>query len=106
MGDKEILAELKKCYEYLQDIIDNAERDQLESVEELETAQEIMARKYEEVYNKIKQENDIALYYEEDVIISDNIYGAYIYKKDEQPLSEGDMDWQKWWEDSDFIEKF
>lgn len=106
MGDKEILAELKRCYEYLQDIIDNADREQLQSVEELETAQVIMAKKYEEVYNKIKEENDIALYYEEDVIISDNIYGAYIYAKDGEPLSEGDMDWQKWWEDDDFIDKF
>ncbi len=104
MGDKEILAELKKCYEYLQDIIDNADRGQLKSVKGLEVAQEIMARKYEEVYNKVKEENDKALHYEEDIIISDNIYGAY--EQAGEPLSEGDMDWQKWWEDSDFIDKF
>lgn len=104
MGDKEILAELKRCYEYLQDIIDNADREQLKSVKELETAQEIMARKYEEVYNKIKEENDIALYYEEDIIISDTIYGAY--EQGGESLSEGDMDWQKWWEDSLFINRF
>ena len=104
MGDKEILAELKRSYEYLQDIIDNADREQLKSVKELETAQEIMARKYEEVYNKIKEENDIALYYEEDIIISDTIYGAY--EKDGEPLTEGDMDWQKWWRDDSFIREF
>ena len=104
MGDKEILAELKRCYEYLQDIIDNADKAQLKSVKELETAQEIMARKYEEVYNKIKEENDVALYYEEDVMICDVIYGAY--EKDGDPLTEADMDWQKWWRDDSFIREF
>lgn len=104
MGDKEILAELKRSYEYLQDIIDNADREQLKSVEELETAQKIMARKYEEVYNKIKEENDVSLYYEEDVIISSSIYGAYV--KDGEPLTEADMDWQKWWRDDSFIREF
>ena len=104
MGDKEILAELKRCYEYLQDIIDNADRKQLESVKELETAQEIMARKYEEVYNKVKQENDVSLYYEENVIISNSIYGAY--EKDGESLTEADMDWQKWWRDDSFIREF
>ena len=104
MGDKEILAEYKIAYEQLQDIIDNADREQLKSVKELETAQEIMARKYEEVYNKIKEENDIALYYEEDIIISDTIYGAY--EKDGEPLTEADMDWQKWWRDDSFIREF
>ena len=104
MGDKEILAELKRSYEYLQDIIDNADREQLESTKELEEAQEIMARKYEEVYEKIKEENDIGLYYEEDIIICDCIYGAY--EKDGEPLTEADMDWQKWWRDDSFIREF
>ena len=36
MKDKEILAELKASYEYLQDIIDNADNTQLKSVKELE----------------------------------------------------------------------
>lgn len=104
MGDKEILAELKRCYEYLQDIIDNADRGQLKSVEELEKVQEILDDTYTEVFKKIKKENEKSLYYEEDIIISDTIYGAY--EQGGESLSEGDMDWQKWWEDSLFIDRF
>lgn len=114
MGDKEILAELKRSYEYLQDIIDNADNTQLKSIVELEKAQYILAEKYDEVYNKVKNENANNLYYKKDenIIVSPYISGDYIitYNKNEYGdydyLTSGDLDWQKWWEDYKFIERY
>lgn len=105
MGDKEILGELKTCYELLEDIIDNADNTQLKSIEELREAQDIFAEKYEEVYEKIKAEQDISLYYEEDLQISEDIYADYIDKDGEYRTS-GDFDNKKWWEDYSFLTEF
>ena len=105
MGDKEILAELKQCYELLEDIIDNADNTQLKSVKELHKTLDILAKKYEEIYNKIKAENDISLYYEENIKICSNIYGDYI-NEDDDYITAGDLDWQKWWKDDRFIKEF
>ena len=105
MGDKEILAELKQCYELLNDIIDNADNTQLKSVKELHQTLNVLADKYKEIYNKIKAENDISLYYEDYIRIAPNIYGDYINVSDDY-ITAGDLDWQKWWEDDNFIQEF
>ena len=106
MTDKEILAELKQCYELLEDIIDNADNTQLESIVELQQAQNTFAKKYEEVYAKIKQEEDISLYYEEDLQISDNIYTDYKNAEGEY-ITHADIDNEsKWWEDYRFLTEF
>ena len=104
MGDKEILAELKRCYEYLQDIIDNADREQLEGTYELEKVQEVLDDKYTEVFKKIEKENEKSLYYKENIKIAGDIY-MDCYDNNGLPISSGDMDWQKWWEDNDFLDK-
>lgn len=108
MTDKEILAELKKSYELLEDIIDNADNTQLQSVKELYTIQNMLGDKYSEVYEKIKNENDIELYYEEDIMISPNISGDYINVKDtEYNISYKDLENEsKWWEDYGFLTEF
>ena len=105
MGDKEILAELKQCYELLEDIIDNADSEQLKSVKELMQTENILAEKYKEVYEKIKQEEDISLYYEEDLQISEQIYSDYIDKNGEY-RTHADFDNKKWWEDYNFLTEF
>ena len=107
MEDKEILAELKISYEYLQDIIDNADNTQLKSIVELEEAQNILAKKYEEIYRKIKNENDISLFYEENLLIGNCIYYDFITDDDKTALTYQDTDGKtKWWEDIMFLEKF
>lgn len=104
MKDKAILAELKASYEYLQDIIDNADNTQLKSVKELIEIQNVLADKYYEIYEKIKNENDIELYYEEDIRIAPYINADYI-NEDNEYFASGDLDWQKWWEDDSFIKE-
>lgn len=105
MTDLEILAELKIAYENLDDIIDNADNTQLESVKELYEAQKILAEKYSEVYEKIKENDDISLYYEEDTIIGSSIYLDYEDVKG-YGFTYKDMDnEEKWWEDYDFLTK-
>lgn len=110
MTEKEILAELKIAYEYLNDIIDNADNTQLESVKELYDAQKILADKYSEVYEKIKENDDISLYYEENLIISDTISADYITDSedyDDQYITYKDVENEsKWWEDYDFLTEF
>ena len=109
MEDKEILGELKQCYELLQDIIDNADDTQLKSVIELMKSQKILEDKYEEIYEKIKNENDISLYYEENIIISPKIYYDYIINSktdNEQYITQADLGEEKWWTDFTFLRKF
>lgn len=104
MKDKEILAELKICYELLQDIIDNNYK-QLKSTRELEKMQSVLTDKYEEIYLKIEEENDISLYYEENILISPFIYQDYV-TKDDKYIASGDLDNKKWWEDREFLREF
>jgi len=105
MTEKEILAELKIAYENLDDIIDNADNTQLESVKELYEAQKILAEKYSEVYEKTKENNDINLYYEEDIMIGSSIYIDY-ENTEGYGFTYKDMgNESKWWEDYSFLTK-
>lgn len=104
MTDKEILAELKKCYELLKNILDNQYK-QLESTEELEKMQNVLADKYYELYERIKQEEDISLYYEEGIRIAPYINADYINENNEY-IASGVLNWQKWWEDIQFLTEF
>ena len=106
MTEKEILAELKIAYENLDDIIDNADNTQLESVKELYEAQKILAEKYSEVYEKIKENDDISLYYEEDIMIAGSIYIDY-ENIEGYGFTYKDMgNESKWWEDYGFLTEF
>lgn len=102
MSDKEILAELKMSYNYLQDIIDNADNTQLKSVKELIETQNILSRKYNEVYENIKEKN-INLCYGEYFKIGSNIYVDYEDNKN-ICYSYADLENEiKWWEDYRFL---
>jgi acyl-ACP thioesterase len=96
MKDKEILAELKRSYESLQDIIDNTELNNKDLIQ----VQDILAEKYEEVYESIKA----TLYYEEGIKIGSSIYVDY-ENDNSEGLSAGDVGMQ-WWNDTSFITEF
>lgn len=117
MGDKEILAEYKIAYEQLQDIIDNAMEGQItaEEVDKIEKIQYDLNILYKEMYNRIKEKEDVSLYYEEDLLISDEISAdyisvgddVYITYDDDMYISYKNLDNEdKWWEDYDFLTKF
>ena len=108
MTELEILAELKTAYLNLEDIIDNADNTQLKSVKELYEAQDILAKKYVEVYGKVKKENKESLFYKEDLIVGTHIYYDYLTTEEEFteyiPYTNLDNE-EKWWEDYKFLLK-
>lgn len=106
MTDLEILGELKKSYEYLNDIIDNADNTQMQSTKELCEVQNILEKKYVEVYKKIKETNDISLYYEEDIMIGSSIYIDYEDIKGYGITYNDIANESKWWEDYQFLTNF
>lgn len=115
MGDKEILAEYKIAYIQLQDIIDNACEEQItaEEVDKIEKVQYDLNILYKEMYNRIKEKEDVSLYYEEDLLISDEISadymsaGLHITYDDDMYIPYKNLDnEEKWWEDYDFLVKF
>jgi len=117
MGDKEILAEYKIAYEQLQDIIDNADIEQItvEEIDELKKAMATLSFLYKKMYNRIKEQKNISLYYRKNLLVSDEIFGdyievnddVYILYDDEIYISYKDLDQKKnkWWEDYDFLTK-
>lgn len=111
MNDKEILAQLKAAYESIIDITGNVNSKQLKNVKDLETAENIISKIYSELWQKIKDENDILLYYEEDLLISDCVACDYLTKcndnYDEQYITHLDLEsGAKWWEDYQFLIEF
>lgn len=111
MTEKEILAQLKFAYESIIDITENADLSQVENVKELETAENAISKIYSELWQKIKDTNDIELYYEEDLLISDCVACDYLTKQcddyDEQYITHLDLEnGAKWWEDCEFLTEF
>lgn len=118
MGDKEILAEYKIAYEQLQDIIDNADEQQITEaeVDKINKVMNDLAFLYKKMYNRIKGQKNISLYYRKDLLVSDKIFGdyievnddVYILCDDEIYISYKDLEQKKnkWWEDYDFLTKF
>lgn len=102
MSDKEILAELKMSCEYLQDIIDNADNTQLKSVKELIQAQDILSKKYSEIYENAEKEN-INLYYQENIKIGSSIYVDYEDNENYEYTYADIENENKWWEDYKFL---
>lgn len=107
MEDKEILAELKKMYEYIIDMTDNADETQLNKADKSDLFEliETISKKYNKIYENIKNENDISLYYEENLLIADEVGAEYMDTDGEYILS-ADIGTEHWWEDSDFIYEF
>lgn len=109
MTDLEILAQLKISYLSIEDIIDNADETQIKTTEDLQQILKILEQKYREIYEKIKEDNDISLYYEEDLLISNHIYCDYLTKSEEYDdhyLTYSDTECGKWWEDFQFLTEF
>ena len=104
MTDKEILAELKKCYELIEDILDN-QYNQLEDTKELLTILKILQDKYCEMYKKIEHEDNTSLYYKCSTKISPYINADYI-NAFRNYINAEDLNERKWWEDYDFLTNF
>lgn len=115
MTDLEILAELKKAYDLLNDIRENACgcTEQLNKDQEtsLENAIREMAKTYYRFYQTLNKKDLYVDEYDNDtiILISQYINAAYdIYDKDYNYTGEyvGDLDMDyQWWEDYDFITK-
>ena len=109
MTELEILAQLKMSYRYIDDIIDNADCTQIKNVEDLQQVLGILEQKYEEVYENIKNNNDMSLYYQEGLKIADLIYLDYVTsveEYDDQYLTYLDIDNKyPWWENTMFLRK-
>lgn len=109
MTEKEILAEYKIAYLQFEDILDNADLEQITEAEQekITLAMNILEKIYRELYKRIKETEDISLYYEEDLLIADEIYCDYMETKGENYITYKDIDGEsKWWEDYDFLTEF
>lgn len=108
MSNREILGELKTCYEYLQDIIDNSEIDQVNNNKKLLISD--IQKNLAELYNEIwKKTDDKELYVriknKGDFIISEDIIFDYQEQEDEKGvyrLSGSDLEYN-WWEENLYI---
>lgn len=106
MTELELLAQFKTAYLSLEDIEENA--DQLEPIDNMELwkVMDILNKQYEKVYEKIKEENDVCLYYEEDIQIGSSIYVDY-EDIEKNSITYKDMENEsKWWEDYGFLTEF
>lgn len=107
MTDKEILAELKKCYEYLDDIKYNG--DQLTTVElhELAMAQNKLLDTYSNLWERT--EEDITIKDEDDLTIGKYVYVDYYDVGNDDYISKSDIlkngKEYEWWNDYEFLLK-
>lgn len=107
MTDKEILAELKRSYEYLDDITENGSELRCngqmskELAMQLIEAQDKIAKVYSEFYKTLdKSELNIR----NDIYIADVISAEYMIK-DEYFTVDIFEDYYEWWNDLEFLLK-
>lgn len=90
MSNKEMLAELKICYELLNDIHDNnEERFDNDIMTEIEKINTIINKLYENVYqSSLENEEDredlkikLKVEHDSDIVIADNVYDDYQFVK-------------------------
>ena len=110
MTDLEILGELKRMYYWLEDILENAEDDQIEDDDytKLEKVETILENQYRKIYKRIEKEEKKLLCYQKDIMVADEIYNDYVTCSkdyDDQYLTYADVDEKKWWEDEEFLTK-
>lgn len=110
MTDLEILGELKKMYYWLEDILENAEDDQIENKDyiELEKFETILENQYRKIYKRIEKEEKKLLCYQKDIMVADEIYNDYVTCSkdyDDQYITYADVNEKKWWEDEEFLTK-
>lgn len=109
MTDKEILGELKGSYEYLYDILENSNFDQLdnEQKEKLRKAKNIIEDIYEEVFEatsediRIKEEDNLVIAETPSADYYDTLYETFVVKAD--VIKNGKE--YEWWKDIDFLTK-
>lgn len=107
MTDKEILAELKRSYEYLDDITENGSElhcnGQMlkELAMQLIEAKDKIAKVYSEFY-KTLDKNELNI--RKDIYISDVISAEYMIK-DEYFTVDIFEDYYEWWNDLEFLLK-
>lgn len=107
MTDKEILAELKRSYEYLDDITENGSELHCNGQMSKELAMQLIEAKdkivkvYNEFY-KILDKNE--LYVKNGIYISDDVSAEYM-KKDEYFTVDIFEDYYEWWNDNKFLLK-
>lgn len=110
MTELEILAGLKIAYEYIVDIEDNAEIEQMGKFakEEIFKIEDKLETVYWEVYKRILEENKELLIYKENLKIGDSIYIDYttIDNGVKYDITYKDMDnEEKWWENYSYLLK-
>lgn len=110
MTDLEILGELKRMYYWLEDILENAEDDQIEKKDyiELERFETILENQYRKIYKRIEKEEKNLLCYQKDIMVADEIYNDYVTCSkdyDDQYITYADVNEKKWWEDEKFLIK-
>lgn len=108
MNDLEILGELKKCYEYLYDILENADYDQLakDQSEMLDLAKRKIEDVYEEVFEARTPGHNISIPGAEDIIIGDTPSVDYFDTQNDCWVGKGDVivngKEYEWWNDLKF----
>lgn len=107
MTDKEILAELKKAYEYLEDIKENGHQLRMAELYQVAEAQNKLIDIYSNLWEKT--EEDITIKGEEDLTIGKEIYSDYYEVGNDEFISKTDIlkngKEYEWWDDYEFLLK-
>lgn len=109
MNDKEILGELKNCYEYLYDIIENADSEQLssEQKEKLKIAKRNIEDIYEEVFEDKNTEHNISIPGAKNLIIAETPSADYYDIEEDIFVSKAEViineKEYEWWNDYTFM---
>lgn len=109
MTDKEILAELKRSYEYLYDILENADFAQLNNKqkEKLEKAKNIIEDTFEEVFEATDE--NIHIKGQDNLIIAETPSADYYDTENDCNVGKDkviiDGKEYKWWNDLEFLLK-
>ena len=114
MTDKEILAELKRSYEYLYDIrengcVDHCKGQMKDNIDKLELAKSYIEDIYFDFY-KTLDKKDLRVKSLEDKVDGDKVYiarnvdGDYEVGEDYWSMTCGDLEYY-WYEDSDFLDE-
>lgn len=114
MTDKEVLAELKRCYEYLYDIRENGCIDhcggqiQYDLIKKLEDAKKSVEEVYSNFYKTLNREDLRVKNIErngEKAYISSEASGDYEVGEENWNMNCADLDYY-WYEDEDFLEDY
>lgn len=107
MTNKEVLAELRKSYIYMEDLINNAEITD-EAKKDLKKVCKIIEKTYYDVYRELDLEEVEIVYKKEFIgVICEDVwydYMAYNEEEEEEYYTCADIGYY-WYEDKDFLEE-